>query len=353
MTISGDPSIMRGQEAQDQVILPLRVAFGICLRGLKTRLGRSIITLTGVGLGIAFLMSVVAGFHIRQSMRWQTEQARAVERRLTVLRTDVGRLQNRPVFLVYGPPSDTDAAFVRALQQRDAELSGVAGPNATLPPGVARVPSVSEAAEAIDVILFVGRMDSVIDPQLAEALAGQTVYVFDSLPETVQASLAAHGTSLERLGIELRPEEVEAAEQRERQAVYRMYWIVGVSLLITVGGITNAMLMSVTERFREIATMKCLGALSSFVVKLFLIESSLMGLAGSIFGILVGLLFPMVAYSYTFGFVQVFSAVNYGVLAVTGLVCIVIGVVLSVVAGIYPARVAARMIPADALATEV
>ena len=42
------------QDAREQPILPLRTAFDICLRGLRTRLGRSLITLTGVVLGIAF-----------------------------------------------------------------------------------------------------------------------------------------------------------------------------------------------------------------------------------------------------------------------------------------------------------
>src|SRR5262249_18468586 len=49
-------------------------------------------------------------------------------------------------------------------------------------------------------------------------------------------------------------------------------WLITLALLVAFVGILNAMLMSVTERFREIGTMKCLGALDSFIVKLFLIE---------------------------------------------------------------------------------
>ena len=47
-------------------------------------------------------------------------------------------------------------------------------------------------------------------------------------------------------------------------------WLVVMSLLVSAVGITNSMLMSVTERYKEIGTMKCLGALDSFIVKLFL-----------------------------------------------------------------------------------
>ena len=56
--------------------------------------------------------------------------------------------------------------------------------------------------------------------------------------------------------------------------VPRQAWLVTISLLVCVIGIANAMLMSVTERYKEIGTMKCLGALDLFVVELFLLESA-------------------------------------------------------------------------------
>ena len=58
-------------------------------------------------------------------------------------------------------------------------------------------------------------------------------------------------------------------------------WLVSMALLTCTVGIANAMLMSVTERFREIGTMKCLGAENGTVVKLFLIESAMIGGVGS------------------------------------------------------------------------
>ncbi len=58
----------------------------------------------------------------------------------------------------------------------------------------------------------------------------------------------------------------------DRNSFYRMIWLVVMSLLVCTVGITNSMLMAVTERFKEIGTMKCLGALDSFVVLLFLLE---------------------------------------------------------------------------------
>jgi putative ABC transport system permease protein len=53
------------------------------------------------------------------------------------------------------------------------------------------------------------------------------------------------------------------------------------SLLVCVVGIVNAQLMAVTERFREIGTMKCLGALDRFRLRLFLLEAGMQGLVGA------------------------------------------------------------------------
>ncbi len=80
----------------------------------------------------------------------------------------------------------------------------------------------------------------------------------------------------------------------------RGVWLVTLSLMVCVVGITNAMLMSVTERFREIGTMKCLGALDIFVVKLFLIESALQGVVGSVAGAVIGFLLAFVRALFAF-----------------------------------------------------
>ena len=65
-------------------------------------------------------------------------------------------------------------------------------------------------------------------------------------------------------------------------------WLIIMSLIVCVVGIANSMLMAVTERFREIGTMKCLGALNKFIVELFLLESGFQGLSGAFIGALVG-----------------------------------------------------------------
>ncbi|HXK45343.1 MAG TPA: hypothetical protein PL060_05245 [bacterium] len=85
------------------------------------------------------------------------------------------------------------------------------------------------------------------------------------------------------------PENIKIALQQNLEEMrIRQMWLVSLSLLVCVVGIVNAMLMAVTERSREIGTMKCLGALDKFVVELFLLESSMQGLTGSIIGVIFG-----------------------------------------------------------------
>ena len=120
-------------------------------------------------------------------------------------------------------------------------------------------------------------------------------------------------------------------------------WIVILSLLVCVVGIVNAQLMAVTERFREIGTIKCLGALDSFVLRLFVLEAGMQGLAGAVAALLSGLI--------RFGFV---AWQNISWLAVLESIAFAIGVgcLLSLLGVIYPAAVAARMQPVEAMRVE-
>jgi predicted lysophospholipase L1 biosynthesis ABC-type transport system permease subunit len=124
-------------------------------------------------------------------------------------------------------------------------------------------------------------------------------------------------------------------------------WLVTMSLLVSVVGITNAMLMSVTERYKEIGTIKCLGALDNFIIKLFLIESGLLGFFGSLVGALLGMAFMLLTG------LGVLGHINWGSLLLSLVGCVVIGTVLSIIAALAPALRAARMQAADAMRSEI
>ncbi|EGJ51356.1 ABC transporter permease [Desulfocurvibacter africanus] len=125
-------------------------------------------------------------------------------------------------------------------------------------------------------------------------------------------------------------------------------WIVLLSLLVCTVGIINAQLMAVTERFREIGTMKCLGALDSFVLRLFLLEAGIQGILGAVAGALVGALGALLMGLARFG-LPVLKTLSLPTVGLSLLAAVSTGFLLSVAGVIYPAIVAARMQPVEAM----
>lgn len=128
-------------------------------------------------------------------------------------------------------------------------------------------------------------------------------------------------------------------------------WIVALSLLVCIVGIINAQLMAVTERFREIGTLKCLGALDHFIVRLFLLEALIQGFFGALVGSLLGFFFATLSALFHLGFSAlpiIFSPTNM-------LPCLwatLFGVSLSIIGALYPAWIAAKMQPVEAMRAE-
>ncbi|HTL53242.1 MAG TPA: FtsX-like permease family protein [Planctomycetota bacterium] len=129
-------------------------------------------------------------------------------------------------------------------------------------------------------------------------------------------------------------------------------WLTGLALVVAGVGITNAMLMSVTERFREIGTMKCLGALDSFILKLFLIESTVQGGMGTLAGMVLGVLL-MVAYLFTNFGGMVATYWPWDAFGQNLLVAFGAGVVISVIGAAFPSLYASRMDPIAAMRQEI
>ncbi|MBA3686589.1 MAG: ABC transporter permease, partial [Planctomycetes bacterium] len=128
----------------------------------------------------------------------------------------------------------------------------------------------------------------------------------------------------------------------------RTFWLVVLSLLVCIVGIVNTMMMAVTERFREIATMKCLGAMDSFILKSFLIESGAMGAVGAMLGAVIGVLVVLLQASGRFGGVF-WSALPIAPLAGAAGFALICGLALSILGALLPALKAARMHPIEAM----
>jgi putative ABC transport system permease protein len=138
----------------------------------------------------------------------------------------------------------------------------------------------------------------------------------------------------------------------EAASAKRLQWLSIMALIVCTVGIANAMLMSVTERYKEIGTMKCLGALDNFIVKLFFIEACLLGLIASALGFAVGWLLISLTHLVTGGLVM-FGAqwASFSIMLMVR--CTLIGTLLTFLATIFPAYQAAKMPPVAALRVEV
>lgn len=141
------------------------------------------------------------------------------------------------------------------------------------------------------------------------------------------------------------------AGQTELGASTKQRWIVFLSLLVCVVGIVNAQLMSVTERFREIGTLKCLGALDSIIVRLFVLEAAMQGIAGSLAGAVIGALAAIITSLLRFGF-TILSNFPVSELVFSMGITLATGTGLSLLGVLYPALLAAKMQPVEAMRVE-
>ena len=131
----------------------------------------------------------------------------------------------------------------------------------------------------------------------------------------------------------------------------RMLSLIGVSFMVCIVGIANAMLMSVTERFREIATMKCLGATDGFIMVNFILESVMQGVAGGVMGVFLGFLLGTLRSWASYGWLALSNYPAMPILAAAG-VALAVSILISALAAVYPAYVAARLAPMEAMRIE-
>jgi putative ABC transport system permease protein len=136
----------------------------------------------------------------------------------------------------------------------------------------------------------------------------------------------------------------EAANQTSATMTILLACIAGVSLLVGGIGIMNIMLVSVTERTREIGIRMAIGARSSAVRSQFLIESIVLSLTGGLFGIVLGIVVSL-AIPRMLGWPTLVSS-----MAIVG--SAIFSIAVGVFFGYYPARKAAALDPIEALRYE-
>ncbi len=341
---------------QRQITLPLSKAVEISLKSLRVRFWRSMLTVSSIILAIAFLTFVWASSRVNSAVAvgmrpdslearelsddvedvWKLYQPQLAKR----FSENAGAYKKARALLVKGDTTGfkkfchknkndakpDSAAYKRLVDAKKADLR-------LLPFDAKGFEVLAERARKI------GLSPDVEDwPVDSLKLAGLKGVVQKEVNRFSALQLAVRNRDLD-------PD--MTIEQLKRMSPTSV-WLIIISLMVCGVGITNAMLMSVTERFREIGTMKCLGALDGFIVKLFLLESTFQGVSGTLFGVVIGFVIMILASWATFG-VATWDYLPIGQVLLILLWGLLIGSALSILAAVFPALRAAHMAPVEAM----
>lgn len=368
---------MKTLEIHPQPRLGASRVLRFCLRGIRYRIFRSGITVAVIGVAVAFLMNILAENMIRgEILSFARERLNSLQLadtwavRLGPLMDDLrAEVAARFPDMAEVPPvlllERADAGFFATARERGFEIDEETSAAVIGLAGMQRrendIEQVFQQAKvrtlfAAALNRLPGDLDS---PMMWKALKNREV------PAGLLRLLEQEGWGPAGMSAEdLRSLALLRAERERLSAIVlahevggddagdsRIVWLIGLSLLVCGVGITNALLMTVTERYREIATLKCLGARDGTVMGLFVMEGALFGLVGGLLGALLGGLLGLLRLVSEFGTLT-FAGVHVWELAFLFVVCAIMGVLLSAVASLLPSLKAAKMPPLEAMRVE-
>ena len=173
--------------------------------------------------------------------------------------------------------------------------------------------------------------------------------------EIVRILAANHNTTDDKYMAISNMEQIKQIEQVINMFTVFIGFVASISLLVGGIGVMNIMLVTVTERTREIGIRKSLGATNSNIKTQFLIESMFICALGGIFGIIVGYSVSIVLGNFLNSFFTISTGMEMQppVLSMpVSIGAMLVSTIVGVIFGVYPAGKAAKLDPIEALRYE-
>jgi len=223
---------------------------------------------------------------------------------------------------------------------------GLAGPQAIAQSDVAGVP-----AQDRNNVIYVPTAAAILrlednNTSMRDEIDGVYIRVKPDADVTAAAATVRGILSTSHRGVDdyalVVPAELLAEQQRTKRIFdIVMVALASISLLVGGIGIMNIMLASVLERTREIGVRRAIGARRTDIVRQFVMETTLIAVAGGTVGLLVGASLSRAIASFA-GWSTIISSGSLGL-------AFSVSVLIGLVSGVYPAMKASRLDPVEAL----
>jgi putative ABC transport system permease protein len=179
------------------------------------------------------------------------------------------------------------------------------------------------------------------DATTSLGVAGADVFALRFAPDAPATAPETLRTAASQLALEVVPlDRIEGAISDALGRIFGLFdALAAVAVLIAALGIVNTLTMNVIERVREIGILRAAGMTRDQVWRSVVVEAGVLGLAGALLGIALGLIVGALMVVLAGGRIDVASGIPWPIIGLA----LVLGVVVAMLAAAYPARLASRL----------